>query len=251
MNDAIIDRHAEYNIVNGIEQLNLIKNIIALRKRVWPDFIRLADDIIFKIYKLYPDFQVSLLDKNNELIAIANSLPIIGNKSLIDLSNDGVSWVINTVLDENYDVNLANILCAISITVSDKYRNRGISKILLQYLNQIKHSKKYTSLIVPVRPSLKCLYPLISIDKYIKWKNKAGLIFDPWLRTHISVGANILNVCHRSAFITATISQWEQWTGLCFPDDGSYIIKNALVPIEIDFMNNQGTYIEPNVWVSY
>lgn len=252
MNDLIlIGEKSEYNIIYGHEQLHSFDKISKLRKKVWPDFIRLSDDTMLKIYELYPDFQIGLLDHNNELIAIANSIPIIWKKPLTELSNDGVTWMIDTGLNEKYDVGLANILCAISVTVDDKNRNKGISKILLQYLKQIKNNKKFTYLCVPVRPSLKSLYPLISIDKYIQWRNKEGLIFDPWLRTHISLGAKILNVCYRSAYITATISQWEQWTGLCFPDDGTYIIKNALAPIEIDYASNQGTYIEPNVWVCY
>lgn len=240
-----------YNIISGNAQLNILKKISELRKQVWPDFIRVSDDIIFKIYELYPDFQISLLDNNNELIGIANSIPLIWSKSLFELSNDGVGWVINTGVNEQYDIDLTNVLCAISITVAENHRNKGISKILLQHLKNISSNKFFSSLIVPVRPSLKSLYPLIPIDKYIEWKNKDGLAFDPWMRIHIALGARILNICHRSAIITGSIEQWEQWTRMNFPGDGEYVIKDALAPVDIEYANNLGTYVEPNVWVYY
>lgn len=246
-----INEQDNYHIISGKEQLNILEKISELRKQVWPDFIRVSDDIIFKIYELYPDFQISLLDCNNELIGIANSIPLIWTKSLFELSNDGVSWVINTGVNEQYDMELADVLCAISITIAENHRNKGISKILLQHLKNISFNKNFSFLIVPVRPSLKSLYPLIPIDKYIKWKNKDGLTFDPWIRIHIALGAGILNVCHRSACIKASIEQWEQWTGMNFPGDGAYVIKGALAPVNIEYANNLGTYVEPNVWVYY
>jgi len=244
--------YTDYTFISGKNQLPIFNKIITLRKKVWPDFIRLQDDIVFKLYELYPDFQIGLLNnKTDELIGIVNTIPLIWTKPLSELSNDGVSWVINTGINEQYDVASANVLCAISITIADHHRNKGISKILLQYLKHIACYKKYISLIVPVRPTLKSLYPLISIDKYIQWTNNDGLIFDPWLRIHVALGAHILDVCNRSACITASIEQWEAWTGVPFPGDGAYVIKDALAPVYIVHQKNQGTYIEPNVWVSY
>src|SRR5262245_41052796 len=190
----LIDDQDNYEIISGKKQLHILKKMRELRKQVWPDFIRVSDDVIFKIYELYPDFQISLLDCNKELIGIANAIPLIWTKSLSELSNDGVGWVINTGVNEQYDVNLANVLCVISITVANNHRNKGISKILLKNLKWISSNKNFTSLIVPVRPSLKSLYPLIPIENYIEWKNKDGSIFDPWIRTHIALGASILNI---------------------------------------------------------
>lgn len=47
-----------------------------------------------------------------------------------------------------------------------------------------------------------------------------GLLFDPWLRTHTSLGARILKVCPRSMTITAPVAAWEGWTDMRFPDSG-------------------------------
>jgi hypothetical protein len=49
--------------------------------------------------------------------------------------------------------------------------------------------------------------------------------------------------------ISGTVSDWEKWTGLLFPDSGDYIVDKALIPISVDKKNDIGTYIEPNVWI--
>ena len=36
-----------------------------------------------------------------------------------------------------------------------------------------------------------------------------------------------------------------------FPESGMYIVPGALVPVEIDHDANQGTYVEPNVWMRH
>ena len=48
-----------------------------------------------------------------------------------------------------------------------------------------------------------------------------------------------------------SIEEWEQWTGMQFPDSGDYVIADALVPIQIDREMNIGRYVEPNVWVHH
>jgi hypothetical protein len=49
--------------------------------------------------------------------------------------------------------------------------------------------------------------------------------------------------------ITATVAEWEQWTGMRFPGDGAYTFPAGLAPIEIDHATDTGTYWEPNVWI--
>ena len=237
--------------MNGNAQLAFLDKILALRKQVWPDFIRMPDETVSKIYSLFPDFQISLVNSDNEVIGIANALPLHWNSALQALPAEGVSWAIHTGILEHENRHLANTLCAISITVEKSYRNKGISKRLLEHLKHISSTKKFSKMIVPVRPNLKNVYPLSSIDDYIHWKNKEGVIFDPWLRTHIQLGAEIIGVCHDSARVIASIDQWEQWTGIAFPSEGEYVIKNGLTPLQIDVKNNRGTYIEPNIWVAY
>ena len=105
-------------------------------------------------------------------------------------------------------------------------------------------------LVIPLRPTLKHLYPLTPISRYITW-TRDGLPFDPWLRVHVRAGARIVKACERSMTIAGTIAQWEDWTQMSFPETGKYIVPGALLPVEMDCENDSGVYLEPNVWVEH
>jgi hypothetical protein len=107
----------------------------------------------------------------------------------------------------------------------------------------------FPALIAPVRPTWKDRYPLISIERYVSWTRDDGLPFDPWLRVHARLGAELLEVCPESMRIQGSSKDWEGWTGLRFPDDGDYIVPGALVPVR--FESGRGTYLEPNVWMRH
>ena len=49
--------------------------------------------------------------------------------------------------------------------------------------------------------------------------------------------------------IVGSIGEWESWTGMRFPEGGSYVVPGALAPIELDTQKDLGVYIEPNVWM--
>jgi hypothetical protein len=105
------------------------------------------------------------------------------------------------------------------------------------------------ALIIPLRPSEKSNYPLTSLDDYIKWKNEDGLPFDAWLRVHVRAGARIIKVCQESKTIRGRRADWERWTGMKFPQSGEYIIPGALSPIRLNLEEDEGLYVEPNVWI--
>jgi hypothetical protein len=245
------------SIITGESQLTFFDEIIALRRQVWPNFIRVPDENVLTLYERFPNFQISLKDPTTqELMGIANSIPLIWRQSLLKLPNEGVTWAMHSGLSDhnhyhNHDqVEAPNVLCLISMSIAKGHRNTGISKIFLKYLKNLANQMNFTSMIAPVRPTKKSLYPFIPIDKYIGWKNDENFHYDPWLKTHLSLGARIVKICDRSACVIAPIEQWEQWTGLRFPSDGAYLVEGALTPVEIDHSKNLGTYIEPNVWVA-
>ena len=89
------------------------------------------------------------------------------------------------------------------------------------------------------------------IARYLTWRRGDGELFDPWLRLHERLGAEILGVCPGSLVVTGTVAEWEQWTGMAFPDSGAYVVDGALVPVEIDREHDRGRYVEPNVWMRH
>jgi hypothetical protein len=90
------------------------------------------------------------------------------------------------------------------------------------------------ALIIPVRPSEKSRYPLISLDDYITWQNDKGLPLDAWLRVHAKLGGRMVKVCHESKTVRGRRAEWEAWTGMKFPQSGRYVIPGALSPIEMN-----------------
>lgn len=48
-----------------------------------------------------------------------------------------------------------------------------------------------------------------------------------------------------------SIADWQHWTGMRFPESGSYVVPGALQPIEIDVEADRGIYVEPNVWMHH
>jgi hypothetical protein len=106
-------------------------------------------------------------------------------------------------------------------------------------------------MIAPVRPTLKSRYPLTDIAEFMTWTRDDGLPLDPWLRTHVRLGATILAPAPVSQTMTGTVTEWEQWTGMAFPASGTYVITDGLTTLEIDRPADTGIYREPNIWMRH
>jgi len=100
-----------------------------------------------------------------------------------------------------------------------------------------------------VRPTWKERHPLVPLEEYMHWTREDGLPFDPWIRLHARLGAEILTVAERSLDITGSVAAWESWTGMPFPEDGDYVVPGGLVPVR--FEDGVGRYVEPNVWMRH
>ena len=144
-----------------------------------------------------------------------------------------------------------NTLTAIEIAIQPEYRGQGVSYRMLRAARALAEEKGFQAVIVAVRPSLKSRYPITPMEQYVRWQRDDGAPFDPWLRAHWRVGAEILNVAHPSMVIEGSVDDWEQWTGMAFPQSGDYVVPDALAPIQIDRTMHVGRYIEPNVWVHH
>ena len=88
------------------------------------------------------------------------------------------------------------------------------------------------------------------MERYFRWERLDGLPFDPWFRVHRRLGAEFVRVASQSMVIMGTILEWEEWTGMHFPED-AYVVPGALQPVVMDLERNLGTYEEPNVWMRH
>jgi GNAT superfamily N-acetyltransferase len=210
-------------------------------RRAWPEIV-LHDAISNahwgRLYEERPEFQFVLVD-DGELLAEGNSIPVSGMPA---------SW--REALRSGSERGSADRLCALAILIDPDRQRRGLSRLMLEHMRGLAFERDW-DLVAPVRPSLKHRYPLTPIERYVGWRGDDGLLFDPWLRAHERLGAELVGIAENSLVAEGTVAELEQWSGLSFPESGSYVVEGALVPVEIDRERDHGSYREPNVWMRH
>ena len=240
-----------YQIHSLQERPDLHKAFDIIGDRVWPQFM--GWDIVLrqhwdKLYKTFPEYQLVLCE-NDEAIGLANSIPFFRDMPLEELPEEGWDWVLVKGLKDSEKGLKPNTLSGLQVAIDRQYQGKGISPLMVLAMCSLAREKGCRHLAIPVRPTRKSDYPETPISEYIGWKGEDGLPFDPWMRVHVKLGARIIKPCHRSMYITGSIADWEQWTGMKFPKTGVYNVEGALTPVRIDQEKDTGEYIEPNVWI--
>jgi hypothetical protein len=219
----------------------------------WPEFVLhdpIANENWHELFDRFVEYQFALFDtETGRMAAMANSLPFCWDQPLEELPESGWDWVFLKAIEDHKQGTQPTIQSAIQINIHPDYRSQRLSSRMVQAMRAISQSKGFKYLVAPVRPNEKSKYPLISIDDYLKWTNEKGLPFDAWLRVHVRAGARIIKPCHQAMTIPGSRAEWEEWTGIKFPQSGSYVVTGALNPIEINLEKDEGVYIEPNVWL--
>ena len=144
-----------------------------------------------------------------------------------------------------------NMLGGLAVSVPAVHRSKGYARVLIRSLLQLAESKGLDGVVVPVRPTAKVRHPWVPIADYMAWTDDRGRPYDPWLRSHCSVGGKLIGPCERSMVVHEPIAFWENWSKARFETSGAYAFEGALSPVKIDLDSQSGTYEEPNVWVSY
>ena len=216
----------------------------------WPPFMfedPVAGQRWHLLYERFGAFQHFLLDEDSdELVAEVNSLPV--QVDLADLPDRG--W--DDVMERGTDADEPpNAVTALQVMILPGRQGQGLSTLCLERMRTSVVEHGFAQLVAPVRPSWKARYPLVPIARYITWNTEDGLPVDPWLRVHARLGAEIVRPCPRSMTITGTVSEWEGWTSMLFPEDGDYVVPGALELVTIDRETDVGTYVEPNVWMHH
>ncbi|MDR0218294.1 MAG: transferase [Enterobacteriaceae bacterium] len=222
----------------------------------WPEFID-HDEVIDKHWDtLYePDFshfqKYAILKQGQKerLIGSLNAIPFPWESTALDqLPDEGWDAILCKGAEAKGKIP-ANMLSALSVTVDAEFRGKNIPALLIESVKQTAREASLQGMVVPVRPSLKSHYPLQNFVEYCGWKNEKGEPFDPWIRTHCRLGGKIIKPAFRSMQIYGAVEEWEEWTGMRFPQSGEYIIPGGLVPLVVDMEKQTASYIEPNLWV--
>ena len=192
-----------------------------------------------------PAFQFHVLD-GEQIVARARTIPVRWDGSVDDLPAG-----IDGAIARGFDEGGANVLCALIVMVPRDVQGRGASRRALVGMLEIAREHGLDALIAPVRPNWKERYPLTPIERYAQWRRDDGLLFDPWMRVHERLGAAILKPEPQSLRITGTVSDWEEWVELPFPETGEYVFPGGLATVAIDREADRGRYWEPNVWMRH
>jgi ribosomal protein S18 acetylase RimI-like enzyme len=204
-----------YKAITAEDEPNLLETAFTITSSSWPEFMR-HDPISVKLwrflYRDFPEYQFILVDvKTDKPAAVGNSLPLAWKGSPGSLPDSGWDWALVRGFKDRRAGKQPKVSCALAIAVAPGFRNRGISRHVIMTMKSIAVATGLRALIAPVRPTHKSHYPLISMERYINWKNDDGRPFDPWMRVHADLGAEIVKVCPRSMRISGTIDEWAHW----------------------------------------
>ncbi len=195
-----------------------------------------------RLYSDFPDFQVALVE-GDDLLAEAHALPLPWDGTLADLPSGWESGFARGMTSEGPP----SAVMAIAISVAPARQGQRLSGRMIETFKENARAAGLTSVIAPVRPTLKERYPLIPIEGYLEWRRDDGSHFDPWIRIHEHVGGEILAAAPESMTISAPVADWEEWTGMRFPADGEYVFQGGLATVVV--RDDVGTHVEPNVWM--
>jgi GNAT superfamily N-acetyltransferase len=241
-------REGTFELATVRERPELVDPAWELTKDVFPEY-NLHGDVLGEYWprlsEELPELQFHLV-QGDEIVARARCLPVRWDGTLEDLPA-GIDGAISRGFDEGG----GNVLCALVVMVPPGLQGRGHSGRALAAMVDLARKHGMEALIAPVRPSWKDRYPLVPIERYAAWRREDGLHFDPWLRAHERLGGEVLKAEPRSLRISGTVAQWEQWTGLAFPESGEYVFPGGLATVAIERETDSGRYWEPNVWMRH
>jgi len=250
-----------YELITPQTHPDYRKRIANMSEEIWPLFMLQSpiSDLYWEdLFTRFSAYQFALWDNaTQQIVAKGNSIPLAWDGDLTDLPDGGWDWAFAQSVADHKAGYTPHTQCGLQIAIMPAFQGKGVSKLMVAAMRTIGEKMGLERLIIPVRPSLKSHYPLTPMDNYIKWKNDDGgqnddgLPFDPWLRVHVRNGGQLIKTCHTAMKIGGSIAQWEKWTAMRFPESGNYVVEGALSPVHMNLEQNEGVYIEPNVWVHH
>jgi hypothetical protein len=237
----------------------------ALSHEPWPEFMHhgAGDGKAWRsLNTRFAAFQVAVLDGAGALVAVGRTIPLVWDGTTGDLPEDYPTILARGVRDAD-EGRTPNTVSALLASVDAGHRGKGISRVLIGGMRDAAARHGATALIAPVRPTWKARYPITPIDRYVRWTlpddgegsgdgaGAGGAPFDPWLRVHWRLGAEVIAVDPDHFVVSGSVADWESWAGMAFPESGRYVVPGALVPVEIDRVRDIGRYEEPGVWMRH
>ena len=215
--------HVRIRILTCAERPDLWERSYNQITGVWPTYNEQGDVLTEHWSRLdedFRDFQFVLYDEEHDLaLAHGHSIPFFWDGTVAGLPA-GIDAV-----HGGRDATLRRRRASRTRSPRSRSRSRpshqgsGHSRTMIGGMRDIAARHGFENLVAPLRPTWKERYPLTPIDRYAAWTRGDGLPFDPWIRLHVRLGAEILQPVQRSLRITGTVGEWEEWTDTPFPGE--------------------------------
>lgn len=219
----------------------------------WPEFIFHDEGVApYRERRLqyFPQWEFYLVDGERRLIAGCWGVPIAWDGTLADLPGGFTDSLGRSVTSYEQGV-VPNTFVLMAAAVRSDEQGQGHATRVIAAVRDRAVANGLPQVIAPIRPTLKSAYPLTPIETFMTWTRPDGLPLDPWLRTHVRLGATLLAPAPASQTITGSVADWESWTKMPFPTTGTYTIPQGLTTLEINRETNTGLYKEPNIWLRH
>jgi hypothetical protein len=234
-----------------LKQKPCLETQIDQLQTVWPQFMLHGNMRHWSsLFNTFAEYQIAICDPPDIVIAVGHAIPFVWDGTLEDLPPN-MDAIMERAVQAHRQRQPSTTLSALAAIVARDHQGQGLSTNLIRAMKTLAAEHGLGDLVAPVRPTLKSFYPTTPIERYMQWKREDGSPFDPWLRVHWRLGAKFMKVIKESFIVTGTVADWEEWTGMRFPDNGEYIVPGALCPIIIDRDRDIGSYVEPNVWMQH
>lgn len=223
----------------------------AFRAR-WPEFIfhdPVSNASIGKVGEYFGEWDLWVIDEGR-VLAGGWGVPLPWNGTVDDLP-EGYDGALVRSLSIREAGAATDTLCIMAAAVAADASRKGLAGTVLTALRDAAAAAGLARVICPVRPTLKSSYPLVSMARFAQWRRDDGTSVDPWIRAHERLGARIVGPALRSMVVTGSVAEWESWTGMVFPESGSYVVPDALSLVEIDREEDRGVYVEDNLWMRH
>jgi GNAT superfamily N-acetyltransferase len=239
-------------IVTASERPDLQERGHEATNGIWPEYNLHGDvpDLFWeRLDDVFPEFQFVLWDDEaDEIVAQGHSIPLAWDGTEGGLP-DGFDGLLRDAFALREAGGVPTMLSALAIEVTAGRQGRGTSRRMIEAMVELARSHGFPGALAPLRPTWKERYPLVPIERYAAWTREDGLPFDPWIRAHVRLGGRILRPEPHSLGISGTVPEWEEWTGMAFPESGDYVFPRGLATVAIDRDADAGRYWEPNVWL--
>lgn len=203
-----------------------------------------------KVESYFPEYQQILIDNQENIVGMICTLPFFWDQALVDLPDEGWDWLIQKGIEDYENKTSPNFLGGLQIVIPAHHRGKGLSKHFIAKGKTLMHKHGLTHFTLPIRPTYKHRYPDLPMSEYIN-KQEDGKIYDPWIRTHLNCGAQVIRVCPKSMHVQGDIAFWADLTAQSLSAIGDYRVDGALNLVHIDMEKNIGDYWEDNIWIYY